>query len=157
VDAAHLEQIRARRELESRQLESVKTALTTHEPILREAASYGLNAGEGLFHVNNAKTAVSRKDAVNAAKYSIIVKEIVKSMEKDIDSRRIDRGTIKRIEGAKCDKCGQEALYSYPDRTEKCVECGQKSAPASPAPSAPAQQPAAPPSEPIKKKGFLRW
>jgi len=157
VDAAHLGQIRARRELESRQLESAKTALTTHEPILLEASSYGLNADEGLFHVNNAKTAVGRKDAVNAAKYSIIVKEIVQSMEKDIDSKRIDRGTIRRIEGAKCEKCGQEALYSYPDRTEKCVECGQKSAPASPAPSAPAQQPVAPPSEPTKKKGFLRW
>ena len=153
VDSAHLEQIRGKRELEARQLESARTTLTTHEPILLEASQYGLEAGEGLVHINTAKTALNRKDAVNAAKHSVRVKDIVLSMENDIDAKRIDRGVIKRVEGAKCDKCGQEALYAYPDRTEKCVKCGQKSATVPPAAQpAPGKQP----SEP-KKKWALRW
>jgi len=128
VDAAHLEQIKGKRELETKQLESVRTTLTTHEPILLEASQYGLEAGEGLVHVNTAKTALDRKDAVNAAKHTARVRDIVQSLEKDIDAKRIDRGVIKRVDGAKCEKCGQEALYAYPDRTEKCVKCGQKTA-----------------------------
>jgi len=153
VDSAHLEQIRGKRELEARQLESARTTLTTHEPILLEASQYGLEAGEGLVHINTAKTALNRKDAVNAAKHSVRVKDIVQSMEKDIDAKRIDRGVIKLVEGAKCEKCGQEALYAYPDRSEKCVKCGQMSAAVPPtAQPAPGKQP----SEP-KKKWALRW
>lgn len=156
VDAAHLDQIRSRRELESRQLENAKATLVSHEPVLHEANSYGLDAGEGMFHVNNARTAVNRGDAVSAAKYSTRVKEIVQSMEKDLDSKRIDRGVIKQVEGTKCEKCGQEAIYSYPDRSEKCVECGEMKSPPATVPAAITQPQAAPLPEP-KKKGFLRW
>lgn len=156
VDAAHLEQIRARRELEARQLESAKTTLVTHEPILLEASSYGLDAGEGLFHAKNTRSAVDRKDAVNAAKFSVRMRHIVQSMEKDIDTKRIDRGVIKRIEGAKCEKCGREAMYSYPDRSEKCVECGEKSS-SKPSETPSPGQTAAPPTQEPKKRGFLRW
>lgn len=156
VDAAHLEQIMARRELEAKQLDSAKTTIATHEPILLEASLYGLEAGEGLVHVNNTKAAVDRRDAVNAAKFSVRVRDIVQSMEKDIDSKRIDRGVIKRVEGARCEKCGLEALYRYPDKTEKCVECGQKSTPAPATTVVPQGQPEASQSEP-KKKRLLRW
>lgn len=156
VDAAHLDQIRSKRELESRQLEAAKATLVSHEPVLHEANSYGLDAGEGMFHMNNARTAVNRGDAVNAAKYSTRVKEIVRSMEKDLDSKRIDRGVIKQVEGTKCEKCGQEAIYSYPDRSEKCIECGEKKSPPATVPAAMTQSQATPPPEP-KKKGFLRW
>ena len=151
VDAAHLGQIREKRELEARQLESARTTLATHEPILLEASQYGLEAGEGLVHVNTTKTAIDRKDPVTAAKHSVRVKDIVQSMEKDLDAKRIDRGVIKRVEGAKCEKCGQEALYTYPDRTEKCVKCGQKTV------TAAAQTPSETPRLEPKKKWVLRW
>jgi len=157
VDEAHLAQLNARRELGSRQLESARTSVVVHEPILREASSYGLQADEGLFYVNNTKAAVDRSDAVSAAKYSNRVKDIVKSMEKDLDSKRIDMGVIKRVEGSKCGKCGQEAVYSYPDRAEKCVECGHRSAEAPAAPAVSPQQPTPAPIEPRRKRGFLRW
>lgn len=157
VDAAHLEQIRAKRELEARQLEAARATLTTHEPILHEASSYGLDAGEGLFHLRNARAAADHRDVVSAAKYAVRVRDIVKSMEKDIDTKRIDRGVIKRVEGAKCGKCGQETLYSYPDRTEKCVECGERAPGRAAGAAVPAQPRTLRPQETKKKRWNLRW
>lgn len=124
VDDAHLEQIGRQKELEARQLEKTKAYLATYEPALQEGVSYGFNLHEGLYHAANARAALARKDTVNAVKFTRRVKDIAVAAEKDLDKKRVELGVIKRVEDAKCGKCGKEALYVYPNASQKCLECG---------------------------------
>ncbi len=124
VDAAHLEQIRRQKHLEARQLEKATIAVSSHEPVVVEAASYGMDVQDQMRHIINAKNAVARKDAVNAVKYARVMRDSSAGIEKALDKKRIDAGVLTHVEDAKCGKCGRETLYSFPNDSQKCVECG---------------------------------
>ena len=137
VDAAHIEQLRTRRDLEISQLDSIRQSVETYEPVFKEAASHGIDVREGAYHIVNARAALARKDAVNGVKFARRIREIGSSMEKDMDKKRLELGTIKHVDGAKCGRCGQESLYSYPNMTQKCLACGHSFSTGEPGPVAP--------------------
>jgi ribosomal protein L37AE/L43A len=175
TDSAHIERLRAERDLEARQAEKVKSTVIAYGPVLNEAQSYGLDVREGLVHLENAKMALSRRDVVSAAKYARRVRELAASVDKHLDDKRIQHGVIRHVDDARCGKCGKQALYQYPNAMQKCRECGHAFSTAfMPPPGAPAvavqgyqspppqgyvQQPVQTPEsdEDRKKKGVLKW
>ena len=164
TDSAHLQQMKIRKELETRHLERARAALITFEPILREAAGHGIDIQEPTSLTLMIRGALSAKDAVAAAKLSRRLSELVQATEMDMDRKKAEAGLIKQIPGAKCGKCGRKSLYEHPNNIQKCLECGHtfsvaiESGP--PAQAAPAPRPAAPAEAPQaekKKRGFLKW
>ncbi|MGQ9588208.1 MAG: hypothetical protein ACUVT7_07505 [Thermoplasmata archaeon] len=144
TDAAHLEQIRKQRELEARQLERIGASVAMYERTVLEASSYGFDVQEGMLHLANTKSALKKRDTVNAAKFAQRLKEIAAGVEKGLDQKRLELGVIRHIDGAKCGKCGRESLYLHPNSIQKCMECGHSF---SVAPSGP-EQVAAPEEQP---------
>jgi hypothetical protein len=124
VDAAHIEQIKRQRDLEARQLEKATITVSSHEPVVMEAASYGMDVQQQIGHIANAKYALERRDAVNAVKHARVLKDGSAKMEKSLDKKRIDAGVLKHVPDAKCGRCGHKTLYSFPNASQKCVECG---------------------------------
>ncbi|MEM2891449.1 MAG: hypothetical protein QXJ32_02930 [Thermoplasmata archaeon] len=124
VDSAHLEKIRSEKQEEDRRLEQMKAQLDRLAPVLREAASYGFMVQDGEILMANAQAALSARDVVNAGKYTRLVGEVVSRLLKDVIVKRIELGVAKRVEGAKCGKCGKETLYAHPDAVQRCSECG---------------------------------
>ncbi len=183
ADDAHLQRIKAQRELEDRQTEKADSTVRKYSPILKEASGYGMNVQESMAYMDNISNSLSRKDIVTAVKYARRVREKTDAMEKDLDQKRLELGVIKHVDDAKCGKCGQASLYVYPDANQKCLECGhtfttdappaeertrrsplagrlpelREPVPAEPRPSeAPAKE--EPQKEPEKKrKRFLKW
>jgi ribosomal protein L37AE/L43A len=106
-----------------------------------------------------------------------VVKEIMDSMEPELDKKRIETGAAKPIEDAKCGKCGAKSLYMFPNEVQKCTDCGHSfvmpqevpdAIPAGTAQAAPTEQTSAPQQTQAaasasdktaekKKKGWLRW
>ncbi|HEX9906896.1 MAG TPA: hypothetical protein VGB78_00305 [Thermoplasmata archaeon] len=161
VDFAHLEQIRSKAELEVSQRNKVAVSMSRAEPVLMEAASYGLDVKEGLGSVGAARVALGRKDTVNAAKYARRAAEIADGIEKPLDQKRIERGVMTRVDEVKCGKCGEKSIYALPNDARKCIECGHSFSlrgepgtahPSGVVPQAGVQQP-----EKEKKKGLFRW
>lgn len=158
TDSAHMEQIQRQRDLESVQLGKVRMTVTTLEPLLAEAASYGMNAQEGLYFVDRAKAAMARRDVVNAAKFARRAKDVTAPLEKDLEHKRVELGIVKKVEGAKCEKCGLEAVYLYPNTMMKCLECGYVRNPTAAPQAGPVQMPQpAPMAEPRKRRGLFKW
>jgi len=133
TDGAHLRRIRAQKELESQQMERVNSTLLKYDPILKEASGYGMDVQESLSYVDSIRSSLSRDDVVAAAKYARRVREKTDAMEKELDQKRLELGVIRHIDGARCGNCGQESLYSYPNATQKCLECGHAFLPSPPA------------------------
>ncbi len=125
VDAAHLEQLRLRKDLEDRHFETVKQALVKYDPMFQEAGGYGLDVTEGTYHVMNARAALGRRDAVNGVKFARRIREVGASTEKELDQKKLELGLITKVEGASCQSCGGDSVYSYQDKSKKCIECGQ--------------------------------
>lgn len=125
VDEAHLAQLRAQKDLETKQIGKVNVILGSYEPMLLEASSYGMGVQEGLYHAANAKAALGSRDVVRAVKHARRLKEVASPLEKDVDMKRLELGIVRHLEGVKCSSCGQESLYAHPNGTQKCFECGQ--------------------------------
>ncbi len=164
TDTAHLERIRHQRDLESVQLGKIRLMVSTYEPLLVEAESYGIGVQQAKYLVGAAKSALAGRDLVNAAKLARRAKELAEPLEHDLDKKRLELGIVKKVEGAKCDKCGAESVYLYPNARMKCFECGHirggstiqlPPAPASQPFPASAQSPA--PIEQKKKRGLFKW
>jgi hypothetical protein len=124
ADRAHLEKVSADGEAEAREIKEITSSMRKTTPDLEEAAMYGLDVQQGLIFVRQAETALEQRNVVEAAKYSRRVRKLANSMEKDIRRIRAERGIVTHVEGGKCGECGKESLYSYPDGTMKCDECG---------------------------------
>lgn len=181
VDEAHVAQIRGQRDLEQRQSEKAGGIIASYEPMLLEASSYGMAVQDGLYHAANAKAALADKDVVRAVKHARRLKEIAVPIEKGVDMKRLELGIVKRVDGASCSECGQPSIYSFPDSSQKCFECGHRTSakaievppiqllasspsprPApfqepQPAPPMPPSAKAPAPVEPKKKRRLLRW
>jgi len=164
TDAAHLQQIKVHRELETRQLERAKAALITFEPILREAAGQGIDVQEPSSLTLMIRGALSAKDPVAAAKLSRRLSELTQAVELELDRKKAETGQIKKIPSAKCGKCGRKSLYELPNSVQKCLECGhtfsvavESSPPPQAMPSSQTVAPAGAPQTEKKKRGFLRW
>jgi len=123
ADQAHLEKIMDN-DVRCRHVNRVTETIAGLEKTLQEAASYGMDVEEGLLFVTRAKGALSNRDIVNAAKLARHVKDQTPTIEMDLDKERIDRGIAKKVDDARCGKCGKEALYSFPSGMRKCAECG---------------------------------
>lgn len=124
ADDAHLQRIKAQRDLETRQTEKADFTVRKYGPILKEASGYGMNVQESMAYMDNVSNSLSRKDIVTATKYARRVREKTDAMEKDLDQKRLELGVIKHVDNVKCGKCGQASLYVYPDANQKCLECG---------------------------------
>ncbi len=123
ADQAHLEKV-GDNSIRTRQVEKITSAIENMGPALEEAASYGLEVQQGLLFVRSAQTALNGKDFVSAAKYARRLKQVSGPVKSDLDKKRIELGVAKKIEGAKCGKCGEEELYAHPDGIQKCNKCG---------------------------------
>ncbi len=126
VDAAHSKRVKEQK-VAVREISEISESLAMSEPELEEAAMYGMDVQEGLLFVRDTKQALDEKDIVTASKLSRKVRRLTKSMEKELEQKRLEKGVVKHIDGAKCDECGKESLYSYPDGMQKCRECGHSS------------------------------
>ena len=167
VDESHLTQLRERKDLEEKQLESVRKAIETYEPIFNEASSYGADVKEGTYNIVNARAALGRRDAINGVKFGRRIREVGSVLDREMDKKRLELGVIQHIEDIKCDECGEESVYVYPNSSRRCLECGHAvMAVGSPAIDQVSAQPAASSqtvtdesSQQDKKKkfGFLRW
>ncbi|UCE45955.1 MAG: hypothetical protein JSU93_03585 [Methanobacteriota archaeon] len=124
ADSAHLQKVREDDGVKAKEIEQISSSVRMDEPDLQEAAMYGMDVQEGLLFVRQAKTALERSDVVVAAKYSRRAHKLTKSMEEDLKRMRAERGIVNRLEGGSCGECGREALYTYPDGTTRCDECG---------------------------------
>jgi len=167
VDEAHLSKIRSEESMEDRRLEQARGQLDRLAPVLTEATSYGFQTQGAQVLMSNARAALASGDAVNAAKYTRLVGEAVSELLKDIIAKRIELGVAKKLEGAKCGKCGRETLYVHPDEVLRCSEC-YHSFTTGPTPSAAPTQPVAPAAatEPTeapaaaqkaRKRRLLKW
>ena len=124
LDGHHVEMLRRRRELEVVQLQKATAWVVECEPILTEAASYGFDVKDAQAKMVMAKAAIMNKDPVNASKFGRYIKDTIHRIEKDMDNKRLELGTIKHVDGTKCEKCSQESLYDYPNTSRKCLTCG---------------------------------
>lgn len=124
LDGHHVEMMRRRRELESTQLQKASAWIAEGEPVLAEAASCGFDVKDAQAKLGIAKTAIANRDPVNASKYGRYVKDTLTRIEKELDNKRLELGTIKLMAGAKCEKCSQESVYEYPNLSTKCLTCG---------------------------------
>lgn len=173
ADEAHIERLKADKELEKKKAELVKSVEVSYGPIMREAASYGLEVQKPMFYAGSMRAALDRKDLVNASKFARRVKEIMDEMEGDLDQKRIETGVAVMEPDSKCAKCGKKSLYTFPSSVKKCTACGHSfSTPsAEQAPKA-ASEPSAKPEQPEqaqesvseekskpeeKKKRWLKW
>lgn len=177
ADEAHIERLRADKELEKAKTEHVRATEASYGPVIAEAASYGLDVREPGFYASNMRAAIDRNDIVNAVKFARRVRDIMAGMEKDLDQKRIAAGVAVEVPDAKCGKCGKKSLYSFPGSVQKCVSCGhsfsvsQPEPPPAAVPEAP-QQTQTPPAQPRpkrvlaqpqepkpeeKKKRWLKW
>jgi hypothetical protein len=111
-----------------------------------------MDVQEGLLFVSNTRAALARKDIVSAAKFARRLSEVAEPMRKDLDKARIERGVITKVDDAKCGKCGKEALYTYPNSSRKCIECGHSFS-FEPAPVIPSAAPAPEMEKPVHKSG----
>jgi hypothetical protein len=125
ADQAHSEKIRDR-EVRERQTARVSNTLAGLESALQEARAYGMDVDEGLLFVSSAKRSLADRDLVRAAKLTRHLKDGSKDVEKELDKRRIEHGVAMKVEDAKCGKCGQVSLYSFPGDLKKCVKCGHE-------------------------------
>jgi hypothetical protein len=169
VDDAHLAQLRARKDLEDMQLESIRRSIETYEPIFKEASSYGADVKEATFNIVNARAALARKDAINGVKFGRRVREIGAVIDRELDKKRVDLGVIQHIDGMKCEECDQESIYVYPNSSRRCIECGhsvsevglpapdQALIQSGPADHKTADETSAAQQDKKKKLGFLRW
>ena len=123
LDGHHVEMLRRRRDLEAVQLQKANAWIVECEPVLAEAASYGFDVKDAQAKLGIAKSALINRDPVNASKYGRYVKDTIQRIDKDLDNKRLELGTIKHVDGAKCEKCGQESLYEYPNSSRKCLTC----------------------------------
>ncbi|MBE0518735.1 MAG: hypothetical protein IH630_05860 [Thermoplasmata archaeon] len=123
ADQAHLERMRDN-SIRTRQVDKITSTIENMGPALEEAASYGLEVQQGLLFVRSAQTALNGKDFVAAAKYARRLKQVSGPVKSDLDKKRIELGVAKKVEGAKCGKCGEEELYAHPDGIQKCNRCG---------------------------------
>lgn len=178
ADQAHIERLKADKDLERAKTEHVRALEAQYGPMIAEAASYGLDVREPSFYANNLRAAIDRNDIVNAVKFARRVRDIMAGMEKDLDQKRIEAGVAPAVPDAKCGKCGDKKLYSFPGSVQKCISCGhsfvvpppQEPAPVI-APGTPEQAPPAqarpkrvlakPQEQPVqteeKKKRWLKW
>ncbi len=124
LDGHHVEMMRRRRELEAAQLQKAGGWVAECEPVLAEAASYGFDVKDAQAKLSIAKTALANRDAVNASKYGRYIKETVHRMDRELDNKRLEMGTIRHVDGAKCEECGQESVYEHPNSSKKCMACG---------------------------------
>jgi DNA-directed RNA polymerase subunit RPC12/RpoP len=83
-----------------------------------------MDVQQQIGHIANAKYALERRDAVNAVKHARVLKDGSAKMEKSLDKKRIDAGVLKHVPDAKCGRCGHKTLYSFPNASQKCVDCG---------------------------------
>lgn len=148
------------------QLGKIRITVSTYEPLLAEAASYGIGVQQAQYLVGAAKSALANRDLVNAAKLARRAKELAEPLEHDLDKKRLELGIVKKVEGAKCDKCGAESVYLYPNARMKCFQCGDiRGGSIAPQPLAPANQPQpmptpAPSLAPVeqkKRRGLFKW
>ncbi len=123
ADQAHFERIKDK-DVRDRHVKRVTETIAGLEKTLQEAASYGMDVEEGLLFVTRARGALGNKDIINAAKLARHTKDQTNTLETDLDKERVNRGIAKKVDDAKCGKCGKEALYSFPNGMRKCVECG---------------------------------
>lgn len=123
ADRAHLEKIKDA-DVRQRQSAKVSDDIAGLERTLQEAASYGMDVQDGLLFVSKARSAYVNRDLVTAAKLTRHLKERSAPIHAELDKQRIQRGVAKKVEEAKCGKCGKETLYSFPGDVRKCVECG---------------------------------
>ncbi len=169
VDEAHMAQLRARKDLEDMQLESIRRSIENYEPIFKEASSYGLDAKEGTYNIVNARAALARRDAINGVKFGRRIREIGAVTDRELDKKRLEMGVIRHLDGVSCAECEQESVYVYPNSSRRCLECGHT--------TTDAQQPSADQTgtqqgtaeqrvgdeayaaqqDKKKKFGFLRW
>lgn len=123
ADKAHSEKMRDM-DVRQRQTIRVSESISGLERTLREAASYGMDVQDGLLFVSKAKRAFVERDLVTAAKLTRHLKDKSAPLNAELDKKRIERGVAKKVEDAKCGKCGEEALYSFPGDVRRCVKCG---------------------------------
>ncbi|MEW5747173.1 MAG: hypothetical protein AB1793_00075 [Candidatus Thermoplasmatota archaeon] len=123
ADQAHMERMKDRTAME-RQTIRVSHGIAGIEKTLQEAAAYGMDVQDGLVFVSKAKTSFANRDIVTAAKLFRRLKDKTAAIEDDLDRERVERGVARKVEDAKCGKCGKEALYAFPNDRRKCVECG---------------------------------
>jgi ribosomal protein S27E len=169
VDDAHLAQLRTRKDLEERQLESIRRSIEAYEPIFKEASSYGVDSKEGTYNIVNARAALARRDAINGVKFGRRIREIGSVTDRELDKKRLETGVIRHLDGVKCAECEQESVYVYPNSSSRCLECGHSvaevqraAADQSAAQTVTAEQRAvdeasAAQQDKKKKFGFLRW
>ncbi len=123
ADQAHLERLKDS-DLRTKQYVRVSETIAGLERSLQEAASYGLDVQEGLLFVGQARGALGTRDIVGAAKLARHASQRTAHIDGQLDKERVERGIAKKVEEAKCGKCGREALYSFPNDVRKCIECG---------------------------------
>lgn len=145
ADTAHAESIKDKN-VESRQIMRISSTIQTVGPDLEEASAYGIDVQDGLVFIMSAKDAMAKKDVVAAAKYARLASDAHTPLRKDLDMKRVERGVITHIPEAKCGKCGKESLYTYPDSSSKCMDCGHHFNMATQASPSPASQPAISPA-----------
>lgn len=123
ADQAHSEKMKDKA-TRDRQAARVSNTIAGLEGALQEARSYGMDVDEGLLFVSHAKMALAQKDLVTAAKLTRKVKDDSSGIHDELDKKRVEHGVAKKIEDAKCGKCGEVSLYSFPGEVRKCVKCG---------------------------------
>jgi hypothetical protein len=123
VDSAHSSRVKER-QIAVKEISEISESLAVSEPELEEAALYGMDVQEGLLFVRGTRKALDDKDIVTASKLSRKVRRLTKSMETELEKKRLEQGVVRHLSDAKCGKCGDAALYSYPDGSQRCKECG---------------------------------
>jgi len=173
IDAAHLETLRQRKDLEAVQAQKVSRAVLNVEPMITEAKTYGIEVQEVSSHLMSTKAALSRRDFVAAAKFSRRMEDLMQPVEKELDHFRVENGVLTKVADGRCERCGSASMYAFSNGARRCTECRTTY----PALSVPRPQPPVGSSQPTtvppggavtpgttripdeqkKKRGFFRW
>ncbi len=110
-------------ELRRRQVEKAQEIITQVEPVIEEAASFGIDVTETQTLLEQAKEILSEGDYVNGTLFARNAAEAAKKLEPKLVEERIKRGITKPTEGV-CASCGSRNLEFTDDGWSACKDCG---------------------------------
>ncbi len=109
VDSAHEQRVRQDQGVEAEEIAQITSSLQQAEPDLEEAAMYGMDVRDGLLFVKSTKTALQQRDVVTAAKFSMKVRKLTKSMEKDLEKLREEHSAKMKSQRGEGDEPDQKS------------------------------------------------
>lgn len=118
------QQIEKAMELRRRQVDKAQAIIRTVEPLLHEAASFGIDVTEARTLLRQASEVLGEGDYVNGTVYARNAEAAIRRLQPRVNEERRRRGIVKPTAGV-CGSCGSRRLEFHDDGWGECLDCRQ--------------------------------